>query len=546
MNFHPSYLYFVTFPEKVRSARIILCKSDTMTMKVKWKEHETILAILLALLALLSYCWELGGLHQEEIEKTYMAPFVANNTSFHFFGNIFLPGIGMILLFFGAYYGINAWLVPSLKKINPASLLRGVLIFFGISFILALGANVATYVARPYYYSYNRFNVLSIFGYNDRPLSNIFAGFDTALGMAGVVLLYALLRDLLIRKIEQYGKERSHLMLITNGITTFLVVYLAVLVFLADFRIVALEGPFAAFYGFLPGVLLFVLTNLYIVFPRLEGHSFWATDSWKRLLYNSFLCTLPFIFFLGRYFQEFWPVLFISWAIQLFVVTPLSWLLYQQQKDRILGWIMAERGLVKSKADLQLLRSQLNPHFLFNALNTLYGSALMNGARPTAEGIQKLGDMMRFMLHDNQQDFISMHTEIEYLKNYISLQKLRIESSEDMYIHDDINELHCNHKIAPMLLIPFVENAFKHGFHISRPSWVDIKLECDDKNIFFQVRNSVHPEEEGNPERERSGIGLENVRKRLELLYDKRYQLRYGAKEKEFVVSLNIRFDYPQ
>src|SRR4029077_9103093 len=96
------------------------------------------------------------------------------------------------------------------------------------------------------------------------------------------------------------------------------------------------------------------------------------------------------------------PIAFLSsWALQLFIVTPITWWYYKTNEDKILQLRVVEKQLVKSKADLQFLRSQINPHFLFNVLNTLYGTALQENAVLTAEGIQKLGEMMRFMLHEN-------------------------------------------------------------------------------------------------------------------------------------------------
>ena len=126
-----------------------------------------------------------------------------------------------------------------------------------------------------------------------------------------------------------------------------------------------------------------------------------------------------------------------------------------------------ETQLATSYASLQKLRSQINPPFLFNALNTLYGTALSGNLANTAEGIQKLGDMMRFMLHENMQDSIPLSREAEYLRNYISLQKLRIPSESGIEINDHISEGCESQMIAPMLLIPFVENAFKHGISLN-------------------------------------------------------------------------------
>jgi len=222
-------------------------------------------------------------------------------------------------------------------------------------------------------------------------------------------------------------------------------------------------------------------------------------------------------------------------------VSPLTWLLFQQNKDKILQLKGMERRLVKSTADLQFLRSQINPHFLFNALNTLYGTALMEGSDKTAQGIQKLGDMMRFMLQENTMDFIGMDKEIEYLRNYIALQRLRIQSSTEISIEDDLSDECYHNRIAPMLLIPLVENAFKHGVSLTERSWIKIKLVCDEQHVNFEVRNSVHPSANNDPEKNKSGIGLQNVKERLLLVYPGRHSLVYGVSENEFVATLSVQ-----
>jgi two-component system LytT family sensor kinase len=229
------------------------------------------------------------------------------------------------------------------------------------------------------------------------------------------------------------------------------------------------------------------------------------------------------------------------WAIQLFVTTSITWLFYQRRKDMILELRGAQKALVKTKTDLQFLLSQINPHFLFNILNTLYGTALQENAERTASGIQKLGDMMPFMLNENNLNFIDMSKEIEYLKNYISLQKLRIQSPPDIIIEENISGQNCNRKIAPMLLIPFVENAFKHGISLKEKSWIKITLECTEKNILFEVRNSIHAKQENDPENERSGIGFNNVIERLKLIYPRKFQASVNQDEKEFFVQLAIQ-----
>lgn len=125
-----------------------------------------------------------------------------------------------------------------------------------------------------------------------------------------------------------------------------------------------------------------------------------------------------------------------------------------------------EKNLLKKQvssqsAELSGLRSQINPHFLFNALNTLYASSLVEKAERTADGIQKLGDMMRFMFQENNQQRIPLHKEVEYLHNYIAIQRMRIDPTQDVEIRVSIQGPDQELYIAPMLLIPFVENAFK-------------------------------------------------------------------------------------
>ena len=173
-------------------------------------------------------------------------------------------------------------------------------------------------------------------------------------------------------------------------------------------------------------------------------------------------------------------------------------------------------------------------------MNTLYGTALQENAERTAVGIQKLGDMMRFMLHENNLDFIEMNKEIDYLKNYIALQKLRTQSSPEIIIEDNISEQNCNHRIAPMLLIPLVENAFKHGISLKERSWIKINLTCTEKNILFEVRNSMHERKANDPEKEKSGIGFKNVLERLKLIYADRFQISVNGDGKEFFVQLSI------
>ena len=135
-----------------------------------------------------------------------------------------------------------------------------------------------------------------------------------------------------------------------------------------------------------------------------------------------------------------------------------------------------------------------------------------------------------------------MEREIEYLNNYIDLQKLRIQDSPDIQIEATINAAKCQHTIAPMLLIPFVENAFKHGISLQEKSWILINLDCTEQALRFEVRNSLHPRTETGLDEHPSGIGLKNVTERLRLLYPGQHTLYLQEDKNEFVAQLNILY----
>ena len=215
-----------------------------------------------------------------------------------------------------------------------------------------------------------------------------------------------------------------------------------------------------------------------------------------------------------------------------FATALIRWFFFQENKQ-------LQSKVFQKSAELDTLRSQINPHFLFNALNTLYAVALKEEAEMTSNGIQKLGDMMRFMLHENHQDRIPLSKEIEYLENFIEIQRMRLDESHEIEIRLNIQNLDHEIYIAPMLLNPFVENAFKHGISFRKPSWIYITLTFDAQKLYFKVHNSLHPKNENDTEKQ-SGIGLENVQKRLELIYPQRHTLEIQQSEQDYFVSLTL------
>jgi two-component system LytT family sensor kinase len=225
----------------------------------------------------------------------------------------------------------------------------------------------------------------------------------------------------------------------------------------------------------------------------------------------------------------------------LIITLPLAWYIYKSRLANSNQIFNLKRDLGKSDASLSFLQSQINPHFLFNALNTLYGTALQEKAERTGEGIQKLGDMMRFMLHENVQDKISLTRDVDYLENYIALQKLRTSRSADIVIDTQIDEQLNNLQITPMLLIPFVENAFKHGISLQQPSHIKITLQTKENTLYFDVHNSIYIKPDNDPEKLKSGIGLQNVKQRLALLYPNKHELIIRESAKEFFIHLTIQ-----
>jgi two-component system, LytTR family, sensor kinase len=536
-------------------------------MKVRWREHEIILVTITAACALISYSLYM----RDETAMSQLKNLWDNNrnplsqSKFHFnlYRNVLVPGIGMGLLIYLSYLWIALYTIPrllspkkfeagtakisfSFKKTSLQGMARKLVreyawLFIQIvllTFLLGTAMNIAIYFRHEWQFHYPGF---SIFFNKNNPNSqmDIYGNYAAMLFIIAVYAAYVTVREVIINFIERSGTRSAYRILICDQVTAFLVIYISVPLFVLAGGFIH-EGPFFAFwFSFALPIFPMYLSNTYWLFPLKGEKSFFHPTVIIRLLFTAFIYNIPFVLF--PFHEGFAGVIIVSWSIQLFIVTPITWLLYQQRKDKILALRGAEKALVKSKANLQFLRSQINPHFLFNVLNTLYGTALQENAGLTAGGIQQLGDMMRFMLHENNLDFIQMEREMEYLKNYISLQKLRTQSSPDIVIEDNFAEQNCLHKIAPMLLIPLVENAFKHGISLTEKSWIKIKLNCTEKDIIFEVRNSMHPKADNDPEKDRSGIGFNNVLERLKLIYPGRHQISVNGDGKEFFVQLAIQ-----
>lgn len=188
----------------------------------------------------------------------------------------------------------------------------------------------------------------------------------------------------------------------------------------------------------------------------------------------------------------------------------------------------------KQEAELNYLKSQTNPHFLFNTLNNIYSLAREKSDQ-TPESILRLSKILRFMLYDTKEEFISIEKEIELISNYIELEKLRYDDSMRVEFKHDIDDM--GEPVPPLLMIPLIENAFKHGVsETSDQSFVDIGLSVKQHQLNLVVKNSSDSSSE---EDIKENIGLSNLRRQLELLYTE-YDLTIGQGEGEFIAALKI------
>ncbi|MEL6305786.1 MAG: histidine kinase, partial [Bacteroidota bacterium] len=194
-----------------------------------------------------------------------------------------------------------------------------------------------------------------------------------------------------------------------------------------------------------------------------------------------------------------------------------------------------DKEKLQKEIELNYLKQQVNPHFLFNSLNSIYSlSRQQSPETPTV--VMQLSELMRYQLESAKKDTVLLKEEFEFLENYLLLEEKRL--GERCTIEFVIDGAISDHTIAPMLLIPFVENAVKHGAQsTNEPSFIDISASIENSTLYFSVVNS---KPRTMVELNRKGMGLENVKRRLNLLHPKSHILRIDNSEKEYNVNLKI------
>lgn len=279
------------------------------------------------------------------------------------------------------------------------------------------------------------------------------------------------------------------------------------------------KDKFGRFFLYLLAVIFVFSAFTWFNYVFVQKDLFWAEDNYSPPLWN-----WGKVF---KYLTKVYPVIFLGIVGKSFKY----W--YRQQKDT------QKLKEEKLQAELKFLKAQVHPHFLFNTLNNLYALTLKQ-SKEAPEVVLKLSDLLNFMLYDCSADRIFVEKEVKLLKDYIDLEKIRY--GDRLKVNININGELNGVQLAPLLLLPFVENAFKHGVSETLDeSWVNIDLHLNAENLTFKVENSksILGTEQDQFEYKK-GIGLTNVKRRLEILYAEDYELNIHESSDSFLVVLKI------
>jgi two-component system, LytTR family, sensor kinase len=305
------------------------------------------------------------------------------------------------------------------------------------------------------------------------------------------------------------------------------------------YKVGSLPWPFITIADFIHIGLFYA--NAFFLFPR-----FLNRRRWLLYLLGSFLLILASfelkllvltIFFPEAHKEVSAAKFFLGPSIGIYVISCI----YRVILDRIrMEREQKERQAAQLATELKFLRSQISPHFLFNVLTNLVSLARKRSDKLEPSLIM-LSDLMRYMLYDTQGKRVELRTEVEYLNSYVELQKLRFGNDVEIVSRIELKEEDQSHSIEPMLLIPFVENAFKHGVSIVERPHIDIRLSVNGNCLCFEVCNAFDEAFSGGKE-ESSGLGLKNVVSRLNLLYKGHHDLTIRKEKNQFHITLNLQF----
>ena len=303
--------------------------------------------------------------------------------------------------------------------------------------------------------------------------------------------------------------------------------------------------------GRLPSILLFCYFIVYFLAPRfmrkgklLQFFSLFFLSVLSLYVLTYFILFFYLdVFYMNPYVRNWptWVYAFNSFysninftgavpicALMLAIKYYKNWFIKQRRSEQL--------GRENIQAELQLLKAQVHPHFLFNTLNNIYSFVLSADSR-AAGLVEKLAGMINYMRTEGENSVVLLEKEIMLIKDYVGLEKVRYGDRLDLKV--EINSEYQNKLIAPLLMIPFVENCFKHGTsQMLRHPWVRLEITCVGNQLFFNLSNSKPSL--ATPGKLNKGIGLNNVKKRLQLLYPGKHQLDIYSTEDTFSVNMQI------
>ena len=292
-------------------------------------------------------------------------------------------------------------------------------------------------------------------------------------------------------------------------------------------------------------VLAIIYSNFFYLIPRLYKRKKW-------LLYFSIVAVQAGLFLLANYYwntylyaamkmkEMFSPIELLFSFFEFTRNMVIAFLLYGLREKFDQEKKMDQVQLEKLTTEINYLRAQVNPHFLFNTLNNLYGMSLQKSDK-TPETILRLSKMMDYMLYDSDEPMVYLVKDLENLDNYISLERIR--QGNNAVINYRVEGQVTHQKIVPLLFLPLVENGFKHGVNeLMKEAYLDILLTITPAEATLTVKNNYKPKTSGTEPVQRNGIGLVNLKRRLELFYPGKHQLSVRQTGSLYDIQLNIRF----
>lgn len=503
-------------------------------MTIKWRQHEIILGAV-ATIGFIVATWLRDSRFNAEMLRTlYEQPFTARQVPFNYWRNIFFPDVMLVVVMFTCQCWLNFFILPGLFRNNHRRRywmeLAGLLVFL---FSAAAGS---TFLLNELDY---RSPILP-----NRPDWQILSSASrVALNILVPYGIYLFIREWAINRLQK-NRRAEYLALVSNKFTLATFLYLTLLTLIILFRFPGNNLFFISFFFILPSVVIGYLFVLYgILVPESKSQ---PNDNkrWFKILLATFLISIPFTLLyqvtLGSKSQ---PLLFIvtSIALQWLIAIPAARFSFGREKEQLQRLARLENELNRTHYDLELLRMQIQPHFLFNTLNAIYGTAIQEKAGKTAASIQLLGDIMRFHLQEASTSRIPVGKEFQYIKNYIQLQQLRFPSGTSVRIESNIAEPEEEGFIEPMILLPFIENAFKHGISYTGNSFIKTELRVNNGLLEMRVINSLFRKQAAVSHEPAPGIGLQNARERLQLVYANKHTLSIQTSNDQFIVHLTIK-----